>query len=376
MTRAYTPDLQEAERLQIVARPVDTFVKPAIPDKALEAQKLSDIASSLKNVQPSLERFISHKRKQMSEEEFKAGQQSRVKNALDFKEAVEQGLIDKTQSPWFMKGYNIQSGKAAAYNYDQSIKAAYASSNIRNERDPEIVEAFFSTFRTQWLDQNGRENPDFMDGLIPIMSQAEGNLRASHSAFVAESIKAENLDNLTTDHIETIERSLKGGVSFEQMASSLDNINETQLFAAGYNAAEINDITLDNIVTLAVERQNPNILKLADHVRAGQHALSDRPESRKKISDAKARIASRTAAEYRLNNTIQEDIRRKQKIAISTEALNSLIEDPGADMTPFFKRAAVSGSPELVNSLNALQNAVENSAQQPNLNRPRSFLLP
>lgn len=373
--RALTGDLQGPERLQVVSRPLDRFVQPGTPDSALRAQKLSDLANTLSRVQPSLQRYVSRELEEKSQEELAAGQRSRIENAMDFKEAVEQGLIDKTQSPWFMKGYNLQSGKAEAYNYDQALRAAYADSDIRNERDPELVEEFFTTFRTQWLSTNGKDDPDFMDGLIPMLGQSEGNLRSSHSAFVAESIKEENLDNLTTDHIETMARSLRNGASFSQIAASVENINETQLFTAGYTRSEINDITLNNIVTLAVDQQNPNILKLAEHIKAGDHSLADRPISRQKIADARAQIASRSAAQYRLNNAIQEDIRRKRKTEISTNALNALITDPSADMTPYFRQAAQSGSPELVNSLNALQGAVENNARNPDMNEIRRLTI-
>ena len=96
---------------------------------------------------------------------------------------------------------------------------------------------------------------------------------------------------------------------------------------------------------------------------------------RAKLENARAQIASRTAAEFRMNNAMQEEQRSQQKVAISTEALSTLIEDSSADMTPFFEHAAVTGSPELVNTLNALQGAVENNATQPDLNAIRSLVV-
>jgi sugar-specific transcriptional regulator TrmB len=374
MPRAQTGDLQSPQRLQVVARPTDPFVLPAKVDTT-RSDKLQSLARALSDVQPSLRNYLNDTIDRKTEEELKAGQQARLKNAMGFREAVENGLIDKTQSPWFMKGYNIQSGKADTYNYDLALREAYAASTIRSERDPETVEGFFENFRSTWLQANGNENPDYLDGLLPIMSQAEGNVRSSHNAFIAESIKEENLDNLTTDHIETIDRAYRNGMSFDQIASNISNINENQLFAAGFTRSEINDITLNNIITLAVEKRDPNILKLANHVKAGQHPLSDRPISRQKLEDARAQIASRTAAEYRLNNAIKEDLRNQQKAQISTEALNTLIEDPSADMTPYFRRAAATGSPELVNTLNALQGAVENNSQQPNMNAIKGLIV-
>ena len=166
--RVQTPDLQRPKRLQVVARPTDSFVQPAVPAKSLGAKKLNDIAKSLSQIQPSIRQYMRDEIETVTQEEFEAGQRARLKNATNFKEAVETGLIDKTQSPWFMKGYNIQSGKAAGYNYDQALRTAYASSNIRNERDPETVEEFFSTFRTAWLADNGSDDNDFLDGFAPL----------------------------------------------------------------------------------------------------------------------------------------------------------------------------------------------------------------
>jgi len=128
--RATIADLQQAV-LRPQAAPVDAFEQAGRADPG---EGLRQLAGSLRSIQPSLNRFIDNRQAKVTEEEILAAQRDRLKNSMDYAEAVSQGIIPEGANPHYIRAYKELDGKLAGQQeYTQFLQQKYQESGLASQ---------------------------------------------------------------------------------------------------------------------------------------------------------------------------------------------------------------------------------------------------
>ena len=94
------------ETTRVVARPVDTYVRPA---PVQESRQATQILSALSTLNPAIQNFIDQRSSEISEEESQKGEKSfyeaSPEERKEVADKIRNGDIDETQSPFWVEGF-------------------------------------------------------------------------------------------------------------------------------------------------------------------------------------------------------------------------------------------------------------------------------
>lgn len=176
-----------------VTSPVDSYVRPTANTVQLEGadNTLGELADALNKARPGVDALGDKLIEADNEKQTKAGQEARIRNQANFRDAVKQGLIPEAANPWFVKGYMQLDGRASGQQMDAEMRQAWANSAVKESDDPKEFQSFVSGFVKDWTEKNGKGmTPDWMDGFKSEMSKSENNLYAQHIAHRQAEISA------------------------------------------------------------------------------------------------------------------------------------------------------------------------------------------
>src|SRR5438552_3180225 len=93
------------------ASPVNRFVRPALPEQATQVvgeNSAQQLARALSSVYPSVMGTLEHHQDQVDQTAVDTARAQRLKTALNFQDAIKQGIITPDQSPIFRKAWQQQ----------------------------------------------------------------------------------------------------------------------------------------------------------------------------------------------------------------------------------------------------------------------------
>lgn len=97
-----------AETQRVVARPVDSYIRPALDTRATNQSK--QIFSALSTIEPKLQRFISDEKDQYKSSEKEEGEKfynnASAEERKAFEDAIKKGEIPETYSPFWAEGFS------------------------------------------------------------------------------------------------------------------------------------------------------------------------------------------------------------------------------------------------------------------------------
>jgi muramidase (phage lysozyme) len=325
--RTPTPTVELSSRLQPIASPVDTYVRPATPSRS----PLWEVAEGLGNLDRSLQGFLDQRREKDRETDRLRGEAAFWKdNSAGAAEGVRNGTIPPYASPSFMEGYKAAEGRTAGMKLAERFQVEYLQWPGKDSQDPAAFDQFFS----EWVKNVTPDDPDVLRGLLPqlralhdgassqftqdLAKNVYGGAIKSHSAEAASDIDKLDLDGRTRPE----------GTDYEAVWSALMAKRESVL-ATGVRAEDFDKELFTTIATKAIQHRDPGLLGLLDRSLPGQSTkISDSPEGLALKLDTESRLATlaRTAEEEAEQKHRREA--KEKSDAFARDAIEALSGDP------------------------------------------------
>lgn len=319
--------------LDVTARPVDTYVRPA-------ESKAGKLAEALAGVQPGLSQFSEVLSTRMIEADTEAGVAAANKMAAEGKawgDAVRNEEIPSMSSPWFKAAMNEQLGRVggaeAAAAFDEALKA---SPEMNRATSLEEFDAFQGKFISEWVKSKG----GFPDG------RAEAAFSSYLTAHVANRSKPAFIKVADT-RLKKQAHDLAVSEQANHLLDVKDNPEEQlrglkemrqYLYNAGRSLEQVDASTIDAVVQYAEKTKDPTALDILEKVSGSTGTtLSLTPEGHKAISDAEDRIFALNERERREAKRQAEAEYAEVQSKFDMKVLELQQSDPDADYSALFK---------------------------------------
>jgi muramidase (phage lysozyme) len=332
MARAPVRDVSGPAELRGVAAPVNTYVRPADPERS----SLHDLADGLAALDSGLGAFMG-KRKEKADE---AAKERAIRDAYMGKEAewdagVKRGLIPPQDSPVYMEWYNKTKGDVQGRKLRDKFNVAYLQWDGRNGGDPEAFNQFVQTF----IRENVAEDvdPQILAGLNPHIDDLFTEGYGAFTSDRADKVYSESVANSGALIHDTVER-----VEAESRATGEDIDKDALWNSIMENRAEATKRVLEKdydaymveaIIQQAEESGNPDLLGLLEKTLPGEkHPLSYDVKVREKRDAALARIENAQASKATTEYTIREREEKKLQEDNWSKVVRIIAEDPNAEV--------------------------------------------
>lgn len=388
----------QPQDLQPQARPVDTYYRPqekpvAPPPKT---NSLLQLAESLQSIQPSLDRFIANRDKQLTEKqkaeaEMMAGQLA-LQNQSDWnfsiqslrkklndpnllpneKEQVAKQLqLFQSSNPWLRIYYDKAQLAQKALDFDQAIRTEWATNPVRDSDNPVDFDTFFDERLTKTFEgiQGKYHTRAFAEDFLPQAQKTRQALLNEHINYRQKQV-IENTKNafssLATTKLNAfhealqttlVDRALAIGemenidgnkklelfqkdrdTLYQQWADDLSNEARKAIQMTGGSGTEMNAILADSIIAVASEAKNPKILDLAKYVTTRDKAkLSDITDIKAKLNDARRAINTERFTDIQREDALEEKERKEFLRKAQVEIFDTLHGDPWSDLSKYRK---------------------------------------
>ena len=327
------------------ASPIDAFVRPVNTLDPNVGAKAQQLAQALSTISPAIGRFGATLQTRSNERNLQEGQIAAAEAArqgLSFKEAVDKGVLKRTDNPFFVRGAKEQFGRIAADRMHTDL-AVNLEEALKDVSEPgEVIAALDDAQRT-WITQNVGENTEgeFQTGFSlraaahmeqlrgQLLSRASKNLEnRSESALFAEVRK----------HITDT----AGAMPMVQVAEDLNQLREDML-AQGRDANAVDRALLKAVGETMLEKNGRDVSELFDLVK-GSSGLSLRDVFGEKSSEYVRGVINnhhnlwrQTQREKLEDERIREQDVRDQA---ADEVIGALMLNPSAPIDAIVKKYA------------------------------------
>ena len=309
MARPQIREVSGPERIQGIASPVSTYVRPADPARS----PLHELAEGLASFDSGLRTFLDS-RKQETEEADKARAIADFhrNNQTSFAEAVRTGKIPPTASKSYVEWYKRQQGHLAGLKLADKFAIDYQQWEGRNGDDPNA----FGQFVTGWTAANigDEQDPNILEGLVPHIDKIVDGGYDAFSQDRANSLRSKAQATQGAIVTDSLIRSaeagrVEGSVDYDGLWSGLMTQRD-EAISKGERGEDFDKLMVDSIILQAEESGDSDMLKLLDKVTPGSELPMGRnPEVREKRMRALDRISNKQASMA----TDQAQLREKQE---------------------------------------------------------------
>lgn len=186
-------------KLEVHAKPVDTYYRPATPAPGLGQQ----LAEAVKELNPLVKGYL-EKRYGKADDSQKRADEARARQALlkagpEQIEAVRNGTAFAQESEWFKKVYYDGIGRGMASNAVTSLHAGYTEGGFATDTSPD-ADAKFEAYLQKWRQDFGANlSADAANGAEPEISAAIIKLRAERQRTVNDAFIQGVADNTSNE---------------------------------------------------------------------------------------------------------------------------------------------------------------------------------
>lgn len=377
-------DALAPEKFRPVATPSGAVVTPAarLHDTFVQAPNMfnrntgvatAQLAQALSSIAPGLGRLAGTMQQKQNENDYQKGAQAALDlqkqtqaTGLAYKDAIDKGLIDRHQSPFYLKGVREQLGQAMAGKFDDDLHAYLQSDeSLKVSTDPKAFDAKVSQFREQWEAQHiGQTTDDDRDFTLGYESRAQAHVDQRKAEFIdtfGQKLKTQSIAGQFSDVTKTITDEI-GKVSDPDLVAALEQ-KHADLIKQGSDPQLVQNTTMraiNNAALRASESDDPlermhakQILQLMTKVKGKDGAaLNDATdegrqsylETLKYITDNRNKFAQLDLQTKQLND-------QKTLDDASEAAIKSLRANPNADLNPFLDQVSAvrGGAAEILN---------------------------
>jgi hypothetical protein len=281
-----------------VASPVQRFVTPAQAARASETigeTKATQLARALSSFAQSAIPALEHRRDRIDNEQVELARAQRTQTALNYKEAIKQGIITADQSPFFVQSWKEQDGRVAADRYNADLIIALSTGPFSQSTDHAETEPLLNTFRSNWMKQNGVQggDRDFMDGFAAKAQAYESTVRQHQASAVGQRIIDQTTNNTFHEVLGVFDEASFRDLSASSTADGIDSITSRGVLV-GMDPKDVNRIVLDAAIAKAVETNSIQPFLILDQVKTGSGTLGRTKEALLARQSIEAQIADKT----------------------------------------------------------------------------------
>jgi hypothetical protein len=327
--------------LRPAAAPRDTFVMPNA------GAGLGQLADALSQVNPALSRFGSIVAQEKGEKDKLEGENRArefVTAQKTYKEAIEAGLIQKNQSPFYRIGAMETFGRASAHRYWEDFTVNFAASEAAQSTDPADFDKWEGEYRTKWMQEKLGESVDpFMESSFgkqvdTLINGERGNF--AHNA--AQRLEGQIAESFQAEVFSIAKLGYEGHADPENVLEHIQLAMDRQI--AGHMPKRIVNENVAEAIVAAAKRMNDiSVLDLMDKIRVGSGFLSGVTKFAQLREDAENQIASVNQAKLEQEARKAEREREAAVDAVTGEFTDALLADPTVNVEPFIARAKAAG---------------------------------
>lgn len=304
----------------VVARGLNNFYVPE--KREVVSPEAKELVNSLSAIVPTLQQYDNTKYEiKKTEEEIKGALAFKKNNELDFKKAVKDGLIPEGANPHFIIAYNQAELQNKGSEFQMRIKELIAKEKGKflNDTNPNGLNTFISQELTKYMEENnidGYAQDDIVNHFIPkvdaIENEMKNNISTEKMALIQENAKREisiNFRNTIIDGLNINDENSNFNIIGEILNDKLKNFSNVT------DINTLNDIAIENIILLADEKNNTDLLEIAYNIpTAGGQSLGDIPAYKALLVEAEDRIEKDIVSDLKLATYFrEEDLKRRTR---------------------------------------------------------------
>lgn len=140
---------------------------------------------------------------------------------------------------------------------------------------------------------------------------------------------------------------------YEKFSSPAPDLQEQldEAIGNGIDKRQANETIVDTVIRQAVAANDPSLLTVLNDISTGSGMLGDIGWVKDKVSAAESHIQSAIVTAERNQRTKEQWAREDAEREIMTQAVETLLNDPFADITPLIDASKASGNPDLAKQL-------------------------
>jgi|GEM_PF-6003254 len=324
MTRQPVKNVSKPERIQGVAAPVSTYVRPADPGRS----QLNDLAEGLAAFDAGLGSFMEKRKAETAEaDKARAITDFHRNNQKGYADAVREGLIPATASKSYVEWYKRQTGHLAGLKLADKFALDYQQWGGRDTADAEG----YAKFASSWVANNvGQEqDPYVLAGLAPHLDQLTSNGYDTFSRDRDTALKNKSKSTSSAILTDTVMRSqeegrVEGSVDYETLWGNLMTQRE-EAISKGERGEDFDQLIVDSVILQAEESNSADMLRLLDKKLPGQELpMSRNTGVREKILRARDRITNKQASDETDRAQARERAEKRQHEDLLSVAIVSL----------------------------------------------------
>lgn len=361
------------------AQALDTFVRPAEP----VASSWHEVAKSLAEVRPGLNRFIEEKGNQISAEDArKAEADGMISTATNWDDAIKKGEVSAGASPLYKRVYEETQGKLHAANVAQATlwqKWMAPENEIRSTQDPAVIGKWFADQRKMFIDG---KSADFSAGFMPAYNGMQQQLTQRIISDNVKELEGRNHDALGQLMTDTI--LANRNLSPSEIAAKLASDGLPQRFA-GMQGKEINTVMAKAIIATATKLNDPRLLQVGyadrpDAKNPGQviRGVFTIPDFASAATTAQTQMESRAytqaARADHQSNIANKKAAADTRVAILTDQLKNR-DDPNWEPDPKLLEKGITADPNFASQIKSQTEALKKVVRPPNVTVSTSLMI-
>lgn len=340
------PLLASPVSLVPAARRVNEYVAaPAVRHGPTEAEQFANaMARAFEPVDAALQQYIAADQ-----------EKQRIKGAKDRMEMtpeeaeegpkVRGGILAPILSGSYLKGWKEQDGRLRGIQGNveaqlrmEKLKGSWATMDPDDQAKSLL--SFMQVYRQNAL--HGQEDPDVLKGLMPQVAQTQQQLLAQGSAEINKNLQFQVATNTYSEVVSRIEQAQLArtlhGQPLDNKALSREITGVLQnAYAHGLTGQMATQAAVDAVTEHAMLTDDVSVLDLLDHIKAGSGYIGRTAYGRKKSLAAQDYIYQKEQREWRDSYAHLDRHRKEAATHVMQRAVETLLEDPQADMRPYAK---------------------------------------
>lgn len=149
--RFFTPQVRERTGGRLPG-----FSGPRVVEDRRAGEKAAQVAQALAQVNPALNRAFGQVHQGNIEDAIESAITDRARLRTTFEDAVDQGLIDESQSPFYREAWQERDGIVAARKFQSQMRQELHESGLINSDDPAEIAAFLDERSQALLEGSSR----------------------------------------------------------------------------------------------------------------------------------------------------------------------------------------------------------------------------
>lgn len=277
------------------ASPVDTYVRGVE-----KRNPFASLAETLNNFRQKAVPALRKEEDRRAKEEFSQGLQLYNETRKNIGEAVKDGVIAESDSPFLRKGYRVGNLNVMAARYAADLDRDLEAKKLYHGGDPNLIEEYVQKYYNDFKSNNplDRYTDDevaqyFAEPALKANEAFRASWLEKHRDHSNEQIYIQKSDEInaytaiiydgadTTEEIQAAHLKMKAWLEIKSKEWEGDGLKKDKL----------NTILVDSVITTAIEEKNFDVIDLLKQIKLGTGSLGSTAYARTKTLQAEETIA-------------------------------------------------------------------------------------